>query len=154
MRAPRPVLRDALQLVQTTDVHQAGRLGQAEFHDGQETVPAGDDLGSAAGSEGTQRVLERAGANVIEAGGNHLTTLPSPRSLARGRLFPPVPSFPLAWRAAHTRAGVSGLSMCRIPKGCERVADRADQDRRGEAMVPASPQPLTPSGFTGDGVTV
>ncbi len=50
-------------------------------------------------------------------------------------------------------SGVNGMSMCRTPKGDR--ASTTELTTAGDApMVPASPTPFTPSGFTGDGVTV
>src|SRR6185295_9915269 len=94
-------------------------------------------LGAAAGRKGAQRILERAGANVVEAGRNHTA---APRCLA--------PCI-----AAHTRAGVSGLSIWRIPKGSS-ASHTALTTQAADAIVPASPTPFTPSGLTGEGVTV
>ena len=55
--------------------------------------------------------------------------------------------------AAQTRAGVSGLSMCVMPSG-ESASHTAPTTAGTDAMVPVSPTPLTPSGFTVVGVTV
>ena len=43
--------------------------------------------------------------------------------------------------------------MCSIPKGAS-ASQTAFTRQAAEPIVPASPQPLTPSGFTGEGVTV
>jgi hypothetical protein len=43
--------------------------------------------------------------------------------------------------------------MCTIPSG-DSASHTAFTRHAADAMVPASPQPFTPSGFTGDGVTV
>jgi len=50
-------------------------------------------------------------------------------------------------------AGVTGLSMLSMPNGCS-ASSTALTTAAAEAMVPASPHPFTPSGFTGEGVTV
>src|SRR5262249_48962746 len=50
-------------------------------------------------------------------------------------------------------SGVSGISRWRTPRGLN--ASTTELTTAGEQpIVPASPTPLTPSGFTGDGVTV
>src|SRR5882762_2818048 len=50
-------------------------------------------------------------------------------------------------------SGVSGMSRCRTPRGLN--ASTTELTIAGEQpIVPASPTPFTPSGFTGDGVTV
>ena len=55
--------------------------------------------------------------------------------------------------ARQTFSGVSGVSRCSTPKG--RSASITALTTAGvEPMVAASPIPLTPSGFTGVGVTV
>jgi hypothetical protein len=43
--------------------------------------------------------------------------------------------------------------MCRTPSG-ESASQTAFTMHGVEAIVPASPTPFTPIGFTGDGVTV
>src|SRR3954470_9000563 len=55
--------------------------------------------------------------------------------------------------AVHSFSGVSGMSMWPTPNGAS-ASSTALQIAGGEAMVPVSPAPLTPSGLTGVGVTV
>ena len=55
--------------------------------------------------------------------------------------------------AAQIRAGVSGMSRWLIPSGAS-ASMTALATAAVEAMVPVSPAPLMPMGFTGDGVTV
>src|SRR5204863_5779411 len=78
--------------------------------------------------------LGRTGPGVVELGGNHREP-------------------PEAWMAAHTRLGEAGMSMSVTPKGC-RASTMALITAGVEAMVPASPMPLTPIGLVGLGVTV
>src|SRR5207302_5627574 len=63
----------------------------------------------------------------------------------------------LAFRAAliavHTRCGVAGMSMCRTPR-CATASMTAFWMAGVAPMVPASPMPLTPSGFTVVGVSL
>ncbi len=55
--------------------------------------------------------------------------------------------------ALHTLAGVSGMSACRTPNG--RSASITELTTAGgEPTVAASPIPLAPMGWCGDGVTV
>src|SRR2546422_6175290 len=90
-------LLDALELPELTDVHERVRLRQPELEERQEAVPAGDDLGVL--PHGLERVFQILGAHVFERSGDHLTP-PAPRA---------------CWIAAHTRAGVSGLSVWGTP---------------------------------------
>src|SRR5436853_330757 len=53
----------------------------------------------------------------------------------------------------RSRSGFSGMSMCLMPSG-DRASHTAFTMQGVEAIVPASPTPFTPIGFTGVGVTV
>ncbi len=55
--------------------------------------------------------------------------------------------------AFHTFSGVAGRSTSVTPMW-ERASTTALMTAGGEAMVPASPMPFTPSGFVGLGVQV
>ena len=101
-----------------------------------------------------------AGLDVVELGGDHWT---SPWGLF-GSIEPsPAPgewvstgvswvAWPLAsWMARHTRCEVVGISMSLTPNW--RTASSTALTMAGvEAIVPASPTPLTPSGFDVAGV--
>ena len=52
--------------------------------------------------------------------------------------------------ARHTAWGVAGMAMSSWP----RASVTALMTHAGAAMAPASPQPFTPIGFDGQGVTV
>src|SRR5215207_6211726 len=52
--------------------------------------------------------------------------------------------------ARHTACGVAGMAMSSWPRASVSALITA----AGEAMAPASPQPLIPSGFEGQGVVV
>src|SRR4029077_4337342 len=132
---PAAILCDPFELVQVADVDQPARLRQPELHHRDEAVAAGEDFGALIARERGEGVAQRRRAGVLEAGWDHWR-----------------PPF-ACWMAAHTRAGVSGLSMCLIPRG-ERASQTALTRQAADGMVPASPTPFTPSGFTGDGVTV
>ena len=55
--------------------------------------------------------------------------------------------------AAHTRAGVQGMSMCVTPNGAS-ASTTALTTAGGEPTVADSPMPFAPIGWCGDGVTV
>src|SRR5207247_894467 len=55
--------------------------------------------------------------------------------------------------AAHSRAGVSGMSRCVTPR-CASASTAALTTAGGMPMQPASPTPLAPSGLRGEGVQV
>src|SRR3954451_3757456 len=55
--------------------------------------------------------------------------------------------------AFQTRSGLRGISMWRTPSD-DNASHTAFTMQGVEPMVPASPTPFTPIGFTGDGVTV
>ena len=58
-----------------------------------------------------------------------------------------------AWIARQTVCGVAGISTSVTPSG-RRASMTALITAGVEAMVPASPTPLVPSGWVVDGVTV
>jgi hypothetical protein len=65
-------------------------------------------------------------------------------------------SAPRLWAAliaVHTRCGVAGMSMCRTPR-CATASMTAFWTAGVAPIVPASPMPLTPSGFTVVGVSL
>src|SRR5262245_35319417 len=77
--------------------------------------------------------------DVIKGGRDHL------------RLLDPVAfSF---WHKSQIFCGVSGMSICVTPKGAS-ASTTALTMAAVEPMVPASPMPLIPSGFTDVGVSV
>ena len=132
-----PVLLDPAQLREAGDVQQPGRLRQAELHDGQEAVPAGDELGPVALGENVEGVPERAwrARTRMLVGITRRTPFPFCPSIQ-------APSAGLAaWIAAHTRAGVRGLSMCPIPNGAS-ASQTAFTRQAADAIVPASPHAL------------
>ena len=64
------------------------------------------------------------------------------------------PSFARAFRiACQIFGGVSGMSMWAMPNGAS-ASITALATAAVDAIAPASPAPFTPSGLTGDGVTV
>src|SRR5206468_5682189 len=69
-----------------------------------------------------------------------------------GSCFSFYPAF-ASWMAAHTRAGVTGMSMLRTLYG-KSASMTAFTYAAGEPTVADSPTPLAPIGWCGDGVTV
>src|SRR5439155_9016505 len=100
-------------------------------------MPAGDELGVAVRlTEQLDGVVDGVGALVLERCGNHC------------------PPPPLAcWMAFQTFSGETGRWMSVTPK-CESASTTAFTIAGGEAMVPVSPTPFTPSSLVLDGVTV
>src|SRR5690242_6565379 len=157
---------NAAQLVQAAHVDQQVRVGQAEPEQWHQALPAGDDLGvlTAVGQR-ADRVVHRRRADVLELGRDHAAPPScgtSVSGMACGLLpwlarfcraacctaalacAPPPPC--AVWMARHTRSGVHGIVMSLIPSG--RSASTIAFTTAGvEAMVPASPTPLTPSRF-------
>ena len=58
-----------------------------------------------------------------------------------------------SWIARHTRSGDAGLSMLSTPRW-ETASITAFTTAGGDAIVPASPMPFTPSELVVEGVTV
>ena len=55
--------------------------------------------------------------------------------------------------ARHTRSGVAGMSISMIPSGAN-ASTTAFMIAGGAPMVPASPQPLAPSGLCAQSVVL
>src|ERR1051326_1035282 len=96
-------------------------------------MTAGEYLGVFVGRQQRNRFIERRGPNVIELSWNHDTS---------SRLID-----------FHTASGLSGMSICFTPKG-DSASTTALTIAGVAPIVPASPTPFTPSGFTGEGVSV
>ena len=112
------------------DVDERRRRRQPQLHQRDQAVPAGQQLRAGMLREQLLRVADRARAVVVEGCAN--TCSPAP--------------FRASAIARHTLSGVSGIS--------QRSARRTARARRSprctpctvDAIVPASPMPLTPSG--------
>src|ERR1035441_8301645 len=99
-------------------------------------MPAGQQLGVLAVLlQLADRFLERLRSPILELSGDHAA--------------PPFASE----MASQTRNGLSGMLMKSTPRG-RRASITALLTAALAAIVPASPQPLTPSELTGDGVSV
>src|SRR6266516_4798713 len=73
--------------------------------------------------------------------------------LERRRDHAPPPSALASWIARHTRSGDAGFPTSVTPRWLT-ASTTALITAGGDAIVPASPIPFTPSGFVVDGVTV
>src|SRR5450631_2984172 len=100
--------------------------GEAELHHRNQAHSACQGLG--AFGQQAKRLVQRLGSGIFELFGNHA-------------LLPAAISF-------QSFSGVSGMSRCFTPNGDS--ASTTEFTTAGDApMVPASPTPLTPKGFTG-----
>src|SRR5690349_8837569 len=100
-------------------------------------MPAGDDLRVLAVlAEQRDRVVDRLGPRILERRRDHC---------------PPPPL--AAWIARHTFCGDTGRWMSVTPR-CDSASITAFTTAGGDAIVPVSPTPFTPSSFDVDGVTV
>ncbi len=125
-------LANEVQIRDPAKVHQLLRRGQAQLHHRDQAHAAGQQLGVFLRQQ-PECVLETGRSRVLE--------------ILRDHARPP------CWIRFQIFSGVIGMSICRTPNGLS--ASTTELTTAGEApMVPASPTPLTPSGFTGDGVTV
>src|SRR5262249_27725437 len=124
---------DAAQLNKPADVDEQVGVGEPEPQERQQALPAGDDLGVfAAGGQRPDGLVHRARLDVIELGRDHAA--------------PPLPlAVPCAASIVRqTCCGVHGIVTSLIPSG--RSASTIAFTTAGvEAIVPASPTPLTPS---------
>ena len=131
-RASPPSTRMPEQPGDARDVDERLGLGEPQLERGDQAVPAGERqrrlrASSASASSTRARPL------VVERLGDHA---PPPFCIA-----------------SQTRAGCSGISRCLMPRWLS-ASTAALTTAAVAAIVPASPMPLTPSGFVGDGVTV
>src|SRR4030095_490319 len=128
------MLGDSLELAQPADIDESARLCQPESHHRNETVAARQNLGTAALSQRRERVPQGGRPGVFETGRDH-----------------DAPPFAFCI-AAQTRAGVSGLSIWRTPRGSSALHTALTSAAAG-GNVSGSPMPLTASGLTRAGGT-
>src|SRR6185503_17886873 len=156
-RDPVAVVADAPQVGDPAQVDQHGRSRQPQPQHRDEALPTGEDLGVLTGLlQRGHGLVDRAGPDVVERRGDHWTSSscglfgsieprPAPGewvSTGVSKVARPCAS----WIARQTRCGVHGISTSVTPR-C-RTASRTPLTIAGvEAIVPASPTPLTPSGF-------
>ena len=125
---------DPGQLGDPADVDELRRGREAQLHHRDQAVAAGKQLHVlAAVAQQRDRFVEASRTDVIERGRDHRA-----------------PPFCIA---AQSFSGRSGMSMWVMPNGA-RASTTALAIAGVEPIVPASPTPLIPSGFTSVGVTV
>src|SRR4029453_17542301 len=136
------VLPDTGQPGNLSEIDQMGGPRQAELHGGQEAVAAREELGVVLMlAEKVERLFDAARRVVVELSWVH----------ARG---PPYFFARAAWTVFQTRSAVSGIvSMWSTPSP-DSASTTALTTAGVAAIVPVSPAPLMPSGFTGVGVSV
>src|SRR5260370_10575103 len=126
---------DVIQVFERPQIHEMLGRGKAQLHHGDEAHAPGEGLGAA--GEQVQGFIERFGSGVFKFLGDHVRCSSQFFVASNFQIF----------------SGVSGMSMWRTPSG--ESASTTELTTAGEQpMVPASPTPLTPSGFTGEGVHV
>src|SRR5262249_19801204 len=116
------------------------RLGEAELNHRQQRVASGECAGVVVGREQPSRLLDARRPAVVELGWTLCGNCTSYQS-------------PSACIARQTRAGVSGMSTCRMPSVAS-PSITAFTTAGVDAIVPVSPAPFTPSGLTSVGVSV
>src|SRR5262245_43748592 len=118
------LLADIVQVLDAPEIHEVLRSGEAQLHHRNQAHATGERL--RAFGQQAKRFIQRLGRGIIERLGNH-AFLPAPIT-------------------RHNFSGVSGMSRCFTPKG--ESASTTEFTTAGDApIVPASPTPLTPSGF-------
>src|SRR5205823_3977438 len=133
-------LADVTETTDTAEVHQHGRLREAQLHCWKKAVAAGKDLGVIMSGEKIQGVLKRVGRFVVEVCRDHARLLAaffggtSAAAAMAGTAR-------AACMAFHTRSGLSGISMWRTPNG-DSASQTAFTMHGVEAIVPASPTPF------------
>src|SRR5689334_17777048 len=134
---------DVIHAAKAADVDDVARRSEAELHQGKQTVAAGEDFRFVAvAAEKAQGFVERGGRFVFEFGRNH-RDLPA---------FAFDCEAPLC-KSCQIFSRLMGKSTCVMPRGA-RASTTALTSAGVAPMVPASPTPLTPMGFTFVGVTV
>src|SRR5215212_9619782 len=129
---------DASQFRNLTQVDEVRGCREALLHRRKERVPPRDEFGVLdLGCE--VRGLTDAGRTVVVEGVHEI--VPPYSAAIRGAVF---------WAARHTACGVAGIAM----SSCPNASVTAFMTAAGAAIAPASPQPFTPSGLEGQGVTV
>src|SRR5215472_9715433 len=121
---------DTDEVVHPADIHEQRGVGESQPQQRQQALAASDDLRVlTATCQGRHRVANRRGPDVVE--------------LCRDHAAPP--ALLLADEIArHTRSGVQGIAISDTPN--DRSASMMALTTAGvDAIVPASPTPLTPS---------
>ena len=144
-----------------SDVDEHARLGQAQLHQRQQAVAAGEELGVLAVlADEADRLFGRAGPDVVEGGGDHdaapcssglavvvravtpgwspmsvpaVSVADGPDSEATSRLGTAAPpgASPAALRTVHTLSGLAGIGTSCTPSAGQGVDDGVDDGRGG-----------------------
>src|SRR5438045_7631009 len=133
---------DVRERFDARDVDEQLRLRETQLHRGNQTMTAGEHLRSVRIlREQRHSLFQTRRRLIIKRCRNHASLL-----FKFIRVHP--------WLITlQTSSGLIGISRCRTPNGAS--ASTIAPTTAGVApIVPASPTPLTPSGFTGDGVSV
>src|SRR4029079_11406094 len=140
------VLAPPSELVDPAEVDEDGRGGQSQSQHRHQGLTACDDLRVLSGlRKRGHRVVNRGRGNIVETRRNHWRPSRAVSDIA-GR--------PAAvWMACQTRIGLQGISMSLTPR-CRTASMTALTTAGVDAIVPASPTPLTPSGLVVAGVSV
>jgi len=93
-RDPVPGVADVAELAEAADVDEEAGPGEAELHQRQQGMPAGEELRVTTRAEQPDGVLDGAGQLVVERGRDHFAT---------------------SCNARHTRSGEAGMSMSVMP---------------------------------------
>src|SRR5262249_14730144 len=125
---------DVREFGNAADVDQQLGCGQPELHHWNQAMPAGKNFRVACVFlQEVDCVTQRGWDNILELLRDHDAFLP--------------------FKIFQTFSDRTGISMCVIPNG-ESASTMALTTAGVDPIVPASPTPLMPSGFTGEGVTV
>src|SRR5207253_7224083 len=128
-------LADVTETTDTAEVHQHGRLREAQLHCWKKAVAAGKDLGVIMRGKKIQRFLKRVGRFVVEVCRDHARLL---AGIFFAGLSAAAAMDGIAWAvcmAFHTRSGLSGISICRTPRG-ESASQTAFTMQGVDAIVP------------------
>src|SRR4029077_14302197 len=135
-----PALLDAREVLDRAEIDEGRRARQTLLHRRQERVATGKNLAVLMLRQRRGCASHAVRANIFEC--IHRSVLlkaHSAASLCGAR-----------WQAFQTVSAVAGIATCSWPT----ASVRAWMTAAGAAIAPASPQPFTPKGFDGQGVTV
>ena len=127
---------DVRQVGEAADVDEHGGWARRSFISGSRRWPPARNLASSPCSPSeADRLFGRLGPDVVERGGDHWRAPPF-----AGR-WP--------WMAAHTFCGHGRHRRRRVTPSADSASTMALMTAGAAPIVPASPMPLTPSGFVG-----
>src|SRR5581483_5528421 len=129
------------EIFDAAEIDEHFGLHEAQLHGGQQAVAAGQDFGVIfVLAQERDCVVEGLGGNVVKTCWDHnVSSYAAPAEFLR--------------MICQTVSGLIGISMWRMPNG-ERASTTAETRAGVAPIVPASPTPFAPNGFTGEGVSV